>query len=277
MTRCEFVKELDAWVKLEYENPTGSHKDRGLSHQIKRYIDQGKREFVLSSSGNAGISASYYCQKMGGKLTLFLSPHMSQEKKDRLSKFSGKNTKIIYDDRPLKSSVQFAYKTDAVHLRGSIDDNAVVGFKQIARELKEQLPGCTDIFIPTSSGTTACGVIMGYNDLDVDAPRVHVVQTEYVNKLVEGGQKKEGKSVAEAIVDTVGHRKKQLLSLQKENGGRGWIIPDELIISKTKLLHKLGYRCSYEGGLAAGGLEMARGEGLKVAKPVILLTGVGEL
>jgi threonine dehydratase len=268
-TSCEKAPGQNYWVKKEYENITGSAKDRSLFTQILFYYKEGKRDFVISSSGNAGISAAYACQNLGCNLVLYLSHQISQSKKDRMVKFAGNSTKIVYSANPLKECVKFANNTGAVLLRGSIDDIALIGFKDIAYELIEQLPDCTDIFIASSSGTTACGIALGYADKKIKCPRIHIVQTEYVNKLV-GGDKKEGRSVAEAIVDNVGYRAKQV----REVMSYGWIVPDDQIIANSEELWELGYNCSYEGGLALGGYKMALDKGIKMDVPVIILTGV---
>ena len=41
------------YLKREDNNPTGSHKDRGLAYHLSYYIKKGYRDFVISSSGNS--------------------------------------------------------------------------------------------------------------------------------------------------------------------------------------------------------------------------------
>jgi L-serine/L-threonine ammonia-lyase len=47
------------WMKLEAVQPPGSFKIRGIGAVCERYVAQGKKRFVSSSGGNAGIAASY--------------------------------------------------------------------------------------------------------------------------------------------------------------------------------------------------------------------------
>src|SRR6266545_2578007 len=50
---------LDAvYAKLEYANPTGSFKDRGMVALVAAALEQGARHIVEDSSGNAGASAA---------------------------------------------------------------------------------------------------------------------------------------------------------------------------------------------------------------------------
>src|SRR3989338_2581237 len=66
--------------KCEYKNPTGSVKDRGLSFQISKLWEQKGKQAVISSSGNAAISAAAYCRLAGIKLTVFVSPGINRGK-----------------------------------------------------------------------------------------------------------------------------------------------------------------------------------------------------
>ena len=38
--------------------PSGSYKDRGMSHLLKHYLSKGTKSFISSSGGNAGLSAA---------------------------------------------------------------------------------------------------------------------------------------------------------------------------------------------------------------------------
>ena len=53
------------WAKLEYQAPTGSFKDRGSSVLISAALEDGVREFVEDSSGNAGASLAAYAAAAG--------------------------------------------------------------------------------------------------------------------------------------------------------------------------------------------------------------------
>ncbi len=47
------------WLKLDALQPTGSFKIRGVGLACEAYFRQGKRRFISSSGGNAGIAVAY--------------------------------------------------------------------------------------------------------------------------------------------------------------------------------------------------------------------------
>ncbi|MDE1167860.1 MAG: pyridoxal-phosphate dependent enzyme [Pseudomonas sp.] len=47
------------WLKLDALQPPGSFKIRGIGAACEHYAQQGKRRFVSSSGGNAGIAVAY--------------------------------------------------------------------------------------------------------------------------------------------------------------------------------------------------------------------------
>lgn len=53
------------WLKLEALQPPGSFKIRGVGLACETHAQAGKRRFVSSSGGNAGIAVAYAGQKLG--------------------------------------------------------------------------------------------------------------------------------------------------------------------------------------------------------------------
>ena len=49
----------DVWLKLDALQPCGSFKLRGVGLACQAHARQGKRRFVSSSGGNAGIAVAY--------------------------------------------------------------------------------------------------------------------------------------------------------------------------------------------------------------------------
>lgn len=58
------------WLKLEALQPSGSFKLRGIGLACETYAAQGKRRFVSSSGGNAGIAVAYAGQRLGVPVTV---------------------------------------------------------------------------------------------------------------------------------------------------------------------------------------------------------------
>ena len=156
------LEDLEVVIKDENSNPSGSFKDRSLAYQLSYHMEKGVRNFVISSSGNAGISAAAYAGLAGVKLDIFVSDNINPAKLEKLDVL--KNDKIVIHSgpKPKSDAMKFATVTGAYNLRGSKDDTAIIGFKTIAYELIEQYPEIDAIFLPCSSGTSALGIYQGF-------------------------------------------------------------------------------------------------------------------
>ena len=68
--------------KLELMNPTGSFKDRGAAAMLSVAVEQGVREVVEDSSGNAGAAIAAYAARVGIKAHIFAPVQRSQGQDD---------------------------------------------------------------------------------------------------------------------------------------------------------------------------------------------------
>jgi len=267
------------YLKMEMKNPTGSHKDRGLAYQISYHIAQGAKEFVISSSGNSSISAAALLTNRSEKLTIFLADGISETKLARLNKYltDKSNITLIFTKRPVSQAFQYARKNGAVLLRGSTDKTAVEGYKTIAFELIESGEKIENIILPCSSGTSLTGIYKGFASLNVICPAIQAVQTEFVHPIAQEFDKDyttKSDSIAEAIVDRVGHRKKEVLDILIKTGGRGWIVSDSEILEAQTMLQRHNIECSNEGAMTIAAIIKAKQSGLNLNNSVCIITGV---
>ena len=170
------------WIKHEYLNEAGSHKIRLLEKLIKNHLKKRQKNFVISSSGNAGIAAAYYLNKYvkaKSNLTIFVSKNISTDKNQRLKKAinNSKNIKVKKVIRPKQQAFLFAKKHKAVLLRGSIEPIAPQAYYSLAKELI-QVPGLKSVFVPTSSGITALGLHQGFKKLKISRDQL----IQYLNR-----------------------------------------------------------------------------------------------
>ena len=142
----------EVYLKREDKNITGSAKDRAIPLQVENLIKLGFTKAAISSSGNAAISAGYYCSQNHIHLTAFLSPKTSKSKLKLISA-----NFIAITDTPISDAFKFS-KNNAYFLRQSTDSIAMIGYQSIATELLVQCPQISSIFIPVGSGTTLLGI-----------------------------------------------------------------------------------------------------------------------
>lgn len=258
--------------KCEYENPTGSVKDRSIAFQISKLFEQNIEKAVISSSGNAALSAANYCRLAKIDLTVFISPKI---KKQKFIKLKSLSCHIRQTLRPVSAAFCYSRDNQAYDLRQSKDLNAVFGYETIVFELDSQEGKIDAIFLPVSSGTTLVGVASGYNKLG-KLPAIHAVQTESVHPvscLFDTNFRNKKRTLADAIVAKYTPRQEEIVEIIKKSKGWAWIISDaEMRKARVQLLnHKIS--CSYEGAAALAALWKAKKNGHRYKYPVCLLTG----
>jgi threonine synthase len=170
-----------------------------------------------------------------------VSPDIDQAK---ISALQGNPSVVLHLSKtPRKDSIQHCKKSAIINLRASTDDNALVGYRDIALELTEQLPHIDNIFVPTSSGATLEGMYLGYRM--TTTPRLFAVQTTKVHPIASYFDKdfvSEKISHATAIVDRVAHRRDRVIKIIEETGGGGFVISNKELEEARKILGKVGWQ-----------------------------------
>lgn len=267
------VKIGGIYFKCEFKNPTGSHKDRAFSFEVSRLKEQGIKNAVISSSGNAAISAANYCRLAGITLHIFVSPNINRNK---LKVLENLNCSIVKTERPVSDSVKYSKKVGAYNLRQSTDPNAVYGYQNIASEIIKDGISPDAVFMPVSSGTTLVGTARGFKKLGYNVP-FHAVQTDTVHPVsgvFDKDFKETGKkSLADAIVAKFTPREDEVVKIIKDTRGSGWVITNSQMEEGRKWLLAHNLNCSYEGAAALAALWKAEKGGYKFKNPVCILTG----
>lgn len=279
----EIAKSLglnDLIFKCEDQNPNGSHKDRGLAYQISRAYEEGRKNLIISSSGNGAISAAAYCRNAGIKLFVFVSFKIERAK---LEKIIEQNPAMIFTSlKPLTFSDYISKKYDIKNIKSSADENSIYGYKSIGFEIYERQGEADSIFLAVSSGMTMLGIAAAYQDLLAlgeikKMPQFHIVQPSRIHPLAahfDKDFKYESEVLAKAIVNRNVLKEKEIISAITQSGGGGWIVQNSAIKEATELLKNNGIETSYEGAAALAGIFKARNKGFNIGKrTVCLLTG----
>ncbi|MBU2577248.1 PLP-dependent lyase/thiolase [Patescibacteria group bacterium] len=258
-------------LKREDQNPTGSVKDRGMAYLVSKAYENGQKNLVLSSSGNAGISALNYCRLAGIKLFLFVSPNIEKGKKEEIEKLGGE---LRISRKPLSESIKFAKTNKFFNLRPSTNEFGPEGFQTISFELAKNQGYFEDIFIPVSSGVTLTGIARGFVKLGF-MPRIHVCQSSLVHPIAEKFTKEfieEDQSLARSLVAKTTPLKGEIIDLVKKSGGTGWIIANKEMLEAEEYLKSSNVDTSYEGALCVAAAKKAE-KMFGYSKAVCLLTG----
>lgn len=260
------------FLKREDLHPYGSHKGRSIPVMIDMKSAEGIKDFAISSSGNAALAALRHIQKRnleGARLSLviFIGNNINEKKKTSLvHELTDSKIKIETSERPLQSLMNLIKGKKIASLRQSTDDEALIGYESLAREIAE-ISNIEAIFIGTSSGTTA-------QALGKNLP-IHIVQTSSVFPIAEALGKTaliKEESTADAIVDRVAHRKNVL---SKMLNIQAWIATNEDIKKAQSLLkEKTGIDATPNGALGLAGLIHAQQNGARFTGSVVcIITG----
>jgi len=269
----------EIWIKHECLNESGSHKIRLLSYLFEKYISQGEKNFVISSSGNAAIAACYYLKKINNpqiNLMVFVPSDMDSKKWKRLqlAQDNSPRIKIKKTKKAKQKAFQFSKETEAIFLRGSTELQAEQAYISLGDEIK-QIPNLQAIFIPTSSGITSLGIFESFVGTNKNI-EIHIVQTEKIHPLAQNFDREfklKNKSLAKAIVDKTAKRKTDVIRAVQESAGWAWVISDKELKRARKIIEINTdiAKISYDSLLSIAGLLKAQKNNWKFNKTVCCL------
>jgi threonine dehydratase len=149
-------------LKREDRNPSRSHKDRGLLVQIAAHAQDVPRWLALSSSGNAAVAAARHCARTGDHLLAFVAPGTAPAKLRRLLDSGA----VVVETLKPVNFVRYVGRVFGLpDLRGTRDPLASVGYRTLAAELVEEMPGLDAFVTWSSSGISMEGVLDGFEGL----------------------------------------------------------------------------------------------------------------
>lgn len=269
MAKTPLIELDNVFLKREDLNQTGSAKDRAIIYQIQNLKKKGFDSAVLSSTGNAAISAAYYCQQEQINLTVFLSPKVNQNKLDLLKK---SKCRLFFSKKPISDAIKFSKLNNSYLLRQSTDPSALLGYQQIAKELLEQLPETTSIFIPIGSGTTLLGISHGLTSVKIFGAQA--ASNCPLAKIFDQDYQEESENITDALSAKYLPLKKEIIDAIKDSQGAAFVLQNQDILSAHKYLKDKNIETSLESALAFAAYQKAIKNNLDPGKyPVIILTG----
>lgn len=256
-------------LKREDQHPTGSAKDRAIPYQVAKLIRLRYQSAVISSSGNAAISAIYHCQKKHLPLKIFLSPQTNPSK---LKLILSQNPDTTITPSPNSQAFKYAKLHHSYLLRQSTDPAALKGYSRITPEIMRQLPSTTSIFVPVGSGTTLLGIsqklptnIMLFAvQPAVHAPIAGIFQPQYT---------KENNTITDALSVKLIPLKSKVIDAIVKHHGSGIVVNNQQVIAAQQELTDNQIDTSPEGALCLAGYHQAKLKFNVGSFPVILLTG----
>lgn len=292
----EYLNAEDVYIKRDDLLFLGCSKQRGLSYSIYKHIKDGSKKFVLSSSGNAAIVATYIALNTSKieHLIICLSMHIDEQKLNKLILKTGLNKKrnFLLSNFTARQRVDFENITflfledprryvfemklnNYISINTSEDDLSLIGFKSLGYEIFYQQNNfeisIENIFIPASSGATVIGLYKSFEELNFN-PTFNVIQTSKVYSLLKpffNDIQTETTHQATSIVDIIGRRRNQIIEIIEKTKGKPFIISTNELRNSYEALKGMNIKCSYDSALSYAAFVKAG----KPKKSLLIFTG----
>lgn len=194
------------YFKDERYGPTSSFKDRQAAVAVAAMNENGIREAVIASTGNAAVAYAAACARAGIKLWVFMTSLVPQEKLREAALFGAEVIRVSGNyDQTKQIASQFAQRKNLLLDRGASSVPARESMKTIAYEIVEQLGWrAPDWYIQAvSGGLGPLGVYQGFKELYNmglinKVPKLVIIQAEGCAPMVHAF--KAGKDTATAII-----------------------------------------------------------------------------
>lgn len=271
----ENVNKQDVYFKLEYLNPTGSFKDRGVSYSLQLATSLNYKCSVEDSSGNTGISTAAFSSKLGLKSKIVIPKSAPSGKKALLKSLRAEI--IEAETRDKASTIAEELSKNCFYVSHARNPFFIEGMKGIAKELKDIRP--RGIVIPTSSFSLFLGTYYGLKELGIN-PRMFSVQgvetaslKEFIDPIYES--KGNESKLADGLALKKSPRADDALNAIKESNGGLIVLDDEEIKNGVKMLWKMGYMVEPTSATSYIALIKLAELNYDIENYVIMLTGSG--
>lgn len=272
------LRGLDIWVKVDYVNPTGSFKDRGVAYLTSRLLEEGVKRVVIDSSGNAAVSTAAYCSRAGIGHLAVMPSYSHREKKAEVLWHGSRIVEAPDRDSARIYARRIAEELGIRYIGFALEPDAIPGFETVVYEIEEEIHPDA-IFIPTGSATNLVAIGRAYLKLEEQGeieglPQLHCVQSaacapiagEFVDYTPIDS------TLAEGVIVPHTERKEEAVRLIEETGGTGWVVDDDEVYRALELLALNGVYASPTGAVAVAGALKA---GLRGRRIVCIVTGSG--
>lgn len=280
-----------AWIKADYQMPTGSYKDRGTSVMITQLTQWGIKKIIEDSSGNAGASVAAYCAAAGIDANIFIPAYTSAGKAAQIALMGAKLTKVPGTREETTQAAEAAAQQD-FYASHNWSPWFIHGVKTLAFELWEQLgwQAPSSVVVPVGHGSLVLGLAQGFTDLLMAGqiqrmPRIYAVQSEHCAPLArayEAGleqpiQVEKKPTMAEGIASALPVKGDAILRVVRSSGGSIITVNEEEILQGLKSLAQVGFYVEPTSGVVPAAVLKLRRLGILTADeiPVMELTGSG--
>ncbi len=251
----------ELWAKCEFQNPTGSFKDRGSVAEVSEALKQNKKGVVCASTGNMAASLAAYSARAKLSCVVFI-PESTPSSKMRQAEIYG--AKLIKVNGTYNDCVQKALLFSKKNKYLLCGDYATRRFGQssIGLELANSKINFNSFIVPVGNGTVGCAVSEGFS------------QKSKLPKFIGAIAIGNNNAVASAMKVKFPLDKKITNDWLLKTDGKLFEVSDSDIILAQKLLATTdGLFVETSGASTVAILQKIKNE--QIQKTVLILTGNG--
>ena len=281
------IKNGELFFKLEYLNPSGSFKDRGVSYTLYYFMKKRKCSMIIEdSSGNTGISTSLYSSHLGLTSIIYVPKNVSSSKEYLLRLLGAKIVKCKNREEAWKHAWKKALEKGNCYIGHVTNPIFLKGVSTMIDEIPEDVIGeISDVIIPVSSGTLLLGIYRGLLNRtrnEYSIPRLWAVQpiensylkdkvtTIYTKTAVPSSY-----TIADALVVSKPPRLDQIISVINHTDGGVVIVGNNDIFEGIKNLYKMGFIVEPSSAVVWPAFKALESNEKLSGKTLLPLTGSG--
>jgi len=155
---------VEIYLKLEYTNPGGSHKDRIAYYMIRDAVEKGllrRGDPVIEvSSGNTATAIAWIASRLGLRPMLILEPEVSEVREMALRLLGAETVRIESEEEQFRRAGEMAEEMGGVFLNQFENEaNIKAHYETTGPEILEQMNRDIDAFVMgIGTGGTIIGV-----------------------------------------------------------------------------------------------------------------------
>ncbi|HWO13845.1 MAG TPA: threonine ammonia-lyase [Polyangiaceae bacterium] len=184
--------EVELFVKHEYQQVTGSFKERGACNRLLALgADERARGVVAASAGNHALGLAYHGQRLGVPVRV-LMPRFAPMVKVAQCRAYGAQVELCGDsfDEARAAAAQLAAHEALTLVHGFDDPLVIEGQGTIGLELCDALEGWDALVVPTGGGGLIAGVALAVKSRrpEVEIIGVEAAHAPTVSEALAAGQ-----------------------------------------------------------------------------------------
>ena len=197
------------WLKMEALQPCASFKARGIGFACQTHREQGRKKFVTSSGGNAGLAVAYAGRRLGIPVTVVV-PESTSARAQRLIR--DESAEVVVRGQSWQEAHEYALSLvdgDAAYIHPFDDPLIWEGHASLIDEVVASGLVPDAVVLSVGGGGLLCGVARGLQKAGLSQVTIVTAETvgaESFSKSVQAGELVELERIS-SVATTLGAKR----------------------------------------------------------------------